>query len=254
MIELTRGSKRRLSDTDENERITLRQMVLNMSICKLQKDQGRKEPALLRSVIITNTVRNIENEMDEEMMMSFNEEQYFPSYSPTTERHKDTNTSDQNQNQKDLKKITELIVSVESHSKLNANGGLSRNVKTPAKEPNRFGAIGDHRKGKVETKKDNTTHMKAGTVKAGILWDTLSLPTAFSTFSPVLESLEFENTFPDVDITLYDFDNTSSSFPSQVNSEDWRVFPSSCATEYERRKPDSFFEELDQIMQVLVGM
>ena len=247
MIELTRGSKRRLSDTDENERITLRQMVLNMSICKLQKDQGRREPSLLRSVVITNTVRNIENEMDDEMMMTFSEDNYFPPYSPIDKSKNVYKDNDPQEKPIETKKTNDLVVAVKDSSTV--DGSVD---KIPINEPNKFGAIGDHRKGKME-KKNVQNQLKSGTILSGILWDSLSLP-AFNTFSPVLESLEFENNFPDVDITLYDFDNSSSSFPSQLNSEDWRVFPSSCATEYERRKPDSFFEELDQIMQVLVGM
>ena len=122
MIDILCGSKRRISNTEENERIALRQMILNMSICKIQKDQGRKEPSLFRSVIIANTVRNIENEMDNEMLLEFERNKDFP----TSALKLKYPFIDNNNNQI----INQPKPSIENNDK------------------NQFGAIGDQRKTK----------------------------------------------------------------------------------------------------------
>lgn len=230
MIELTSGSKRRLSDTDENERITLRQMILNMSICKLQKDQGRKEPSLLRSVAITNTVRYIENEMDEEMLNFDND---YPSYD-----HEESIS----------------FTSANSFGECFNNGSAKDDIQMVERslekeQQSKYGAIGDHRK----STNNSAAPVTDTSILNGFLWDGMTLPSLTTVTSPAFESMDFDANFPDVDITLYDYDNNLSSLQMQIFN-DWRVFPSSCAMEYEARKPDSFFEELDQIMQVLVGM
>ncbi|XP_004209734.1 uncharacterized protein LOC101236906 [Hydra vulgaris] len=218
MIDILCGSKRRISNTEENERIALRQMILNMSICKIQKDQGRKEPSLFRSVVIANTVRNIENEMDNEMLLEFETNKDFP----TTALKQPLKYSfiDNNNNQI----INQAKPSIENSDK------------------NQFGAIGDQRKTKDTDSKTSK-----------LSWD--SHNTHVFTNSSSLDKMEFDNSFPDVDIALYDFDDTLSFFtplPPYLNNIDWRFFPS-CAT-IDRKKADSYFEELDQMMQVLVGM
>ena len=259
MIDSTPGSKRRLADVDENERITLRQTILNMSICKLQKDQGRKEPSLLRSVAITNTVRLIEKEMDEEAIFDYQSEFFAPLVSPCPPNcHNER---------------LELICKCKDGPSRGfqrapiANPGYdrpSRLEKSPLpdlqcsevlnesdlqpKEVNKFGAIGDHRKNKPKSVEKE----ESPSLAIPAFWDNLSTPVGSS---HLFDSLDSDNRFPNIDISLYDYDNSLlPSFPVYSGYDDWRMYPQSCASEYEKGKSDSFFEELDQIMQVLVGM
>ena len=233
-----RASKRRLSDADKNERIAMRQMVLNMSMCKLQKRHGRKEPSLRRTVIINNTVQQIEREMDSEMLAEYERKNQYDNqmhmhvdeyFSPTSF---DTNQSHSH------------IESVSKDAQVTAFT-FNDTEKFEEKKQNKFGAIGDHRNKSAPT--ENHLQPQNGFL-SGFMWDSLSLPSfANSTVNPVLDSVEVGSNFTDVDISLYDFDNS-------YHVKDWQSFPRSCASEYDRCQPDPFFQELDQIMQVLVGM
>lgn len=231
-----RASKRRLSDADKNERIAMRQMVLNMSMCKLQKKHGRKEPSLLRTVVINNTVQQIEREMDSEMLAEYERKSQYDDqmhmhvdkyFSPTSFEAEQSN--------------------VESISKDSQVTAFTFNDTEKFEEKqNRFGAIGDHRNKSVSM--ENHSQTQNGFL-TGMMWDSLSLPSPFTNtaINPVLDSVEVGSNFTDVDISLYDFDNS-------YQIKDWQSFPRSCASEFDRRHPDPFFQELDQIMQVLVGM
>jgi len=231
----TRATKRRLSDADKNERIAMRQMVLNMSMCKLQKRHGRKEPSLRRTVIINNTVQQIEREMDNEMLVAEYERQknhyndmhmhvddYF---SPSFNKH-------HIQSQSKDAQVTTFTFDDTSSSEISD------------KKENKFGAIGDHRN--KNTTLECQTSKPTGYL-SGFMWDSLSLPNLNSGSISMLDSVEVERNFTDVDMSLYDYDNS-------FQAKEWQPYPRSCASEYDRHQPDSFFQELDQIMQVLVGM
>lgn len=233
MVELASGLKRRRSETDENERIAMRQMVFNMSICKLNKDLGRKEPSLFRSVIITNTVKYIENEMDEEMIFNFRDDNDFKDSNDEDLHNSFQINNNTDVNRQDLHATSELPVDLDL---LNNNNPI---------ETSKFGTIGDRRK----------IHGADINPDANFESSTFSLDSSLpsiwkgtSTFT--FDDEELRNSFSNVDISLYDIGN-----PAALQSTtDWRVYPTSCAMEFEQRKPDTFFEELDQIMQVLVGM
>jgi len=235
-----RATKRRLSDADKNERIAMRQMVLNMSMCKLQKRHGRKEPSLRRTVIINNTVQQIEREMDNEMLA----EEYEMKHQQYKEMHMHVDdyfsptsyTIEQTTQSLDAQVTT---FTFDDTSKFDED-----------KKENKFGAIGDHRK--INPSTDCFSNRPPGYV-SGFMWDSLTLPTLTAQNSnpnPILESVEVGSNFTDVDISLYDFDNSFQSF----QAKEWQPYPRSCASEYNRCQPDSFFQELDQIMQVLVGV
>lgn len=234
----TRAHKRRLSDADKNERITLRQMVLNMSMCKLQKRIGRKEPSLLRTVIINNTVQQIEKEMDKEMLAEYAESQY------------------QYENDNVLMQVDTLFSYSDSTNHIlhktpvidTKTSYTLEETQSPKKE-NKFGAIGDHRKTTI-----SDTNSKPVGYLSGFMRDSLNLPPLNSTSGPILETVEIGHNFTDVDISLYDFDQNLIQGNMLYSIKDWQPLPRSCAFQYERCQPDSFFQELDQIMQVLVGM
>lgn len=229
-----RASKRRLSDADKNERITLRQMILNMSMCKLQKRHGRKEPSLLRTVIINNTVQEIEREMDNEMLAEYenSQNQYEDMHV-----HVDDYFS--------LPSYQDSVVSEQTQTNAPITTFTFKEPPSFTKKENKFGAIGDHRNKSPSFESDMPVQVG---YLSGFMWDSLSLPVTLMTQSgPILDSVEIGNNFTDVDISLYDFDNA-------FQNKDWQPFPKSCASEYDRRQPDTFFQELDQIMQVLVGM
>lgn len=261
MIEVTRGSKRRLSDADENERITLRQTVLNMSICKLQKDHGRKEPSLLRCVVITNTVRLIEKEMDEEMQFDYQDDCFPPLSSSVAEYPSPFPANLQNKTSTEkLKADLSLMADAtdmnfvsqgkdHGNAVINSLSTVDEQQLDTSGKSNKFGAIGDHRKHKVGGIRKDDSLQSVAVSSSG--WDGFA-----SLISNVpFESITVETKLPAIDIGLYDFDAlTAVPVPLSIGSDEWRYLPSTCASEYDRRKPDSFFEDLDQIMQVLVGM
>ncbi len=269
-----RGSKRRLSDVDENERLTQRQTILNMSICKLQKDHGRKEPSLFRQILISNTVRKIEQEMDEESQMnSLRNGDFYPLYGRSIEDESKDWTK------REVKAVVAESRGPEEIQASFADIGTTISPKkeppkspnddycnvfviddTPSKQPNKFGAIGDHRKPHNESKKQNSKTNKSQNIDMKIWEDTnnqLHLPIVSAPSAENFGDLEYS--FRDIDIALYDFD-FMSCVPHQ---HDWKPLaepfhlpmPSfSCGAEAEKKRGDSFFDDLDQIMQVLVGM
>ena len=234
MIEFgNRGSKRRFPNADENERIALRQTILNMSICKLQKDQGRKEPSLFRSVIIANTVRSIENEMDQEVMDNY--------YNP-----------------RDRSYGVEYCIQSNSHPKVHEAQCISSDNSivcdsVEISEPNKFGVIGDQRKIKAinsHVKEDRDSSIINNETQN--LWDNFKMPSVSSfTF---FENMDLDNAFPEVDIAHYNFDNGPPPYLLPYQNYSGNIYGNSCAVDFHRTKSDSFFEELDQIMQVLVGI
>ena len=271
-----RGSKRRLSDVDENERLTQRQTILNMSICKLQKDHGRKEPALLRQILIAKTVHKIEQEMDEESQINcFKNEDSYPLYAkpmeakPIEAESKDwtgqegakevvCDGADPDEIRASFADIGTAISSINS-AETKAGGDDCHSIfaldATPSKQPNKFGAIGDHRKHNPhpEAKKEK---MKAAT---SIWEDNNQLCLPMNSSPPIEHVSDVEFSFQDIDIALYDFD-FMSGVPHQ---HDWKPLVDpfhipmpalSCGAEADKKRGDSFFDDLDQIMQVLVGM
>ena len=269
-----RGSKRRLSDVDENERLTQRQTVLNMSICKLQRDYGRKEPPLLRQVLITNTVHNIEQEMDEECQMNvLKNDEYYPIYVKSIEadfkdwtKREGLALIDECKNADEIRaSFADIGTDISSNGKVTNEGcdALAAS-KEEDKEPNKFGAIGDRRKqsqsqsSRKDSVKQNSFQSLSVDAK---LWEDnnqfqapiVPVPTANE------DVTEGESFFHDIDISLYDFDfMTWAPQPQdwkQMGDQAYWAWPAlSCSAEVEKKKCDSFFDDLDQIMQVLVGM
>lgn len=237
-----RPSKRRLSDADKNERIAMRQMVLNMSMCKLQKRNGRKEPSLCRTVVINNTVQQIEQEMDNELIAEYEKKNHFDSQ---MNMHVDEyfSAAAYNLDQSDSHQLHNQSVSNDAQVTTYTFNNTPNRKYDADRKKNKFGAIGDHRNKNVTSENENL-QMQNGFL-SGFMWDNLSLPSFVNNNinNPVLDSVEIGSNFTDVDISLYDFDN------AHRNS-----FSRSCASEYDRRQPDPFFQELDHIMQVLVGM
>lgn len=267
-----RGSKRRLSDVDDNERLTQRQTVLNMSICKLQKDYGRKEPPLLRQVLITNTVHKIEQEMDEESHMNLlKSEDIYPIYGKSIEadfvdwtKREARALSDESKNPEEIRaSFADIGTDLSSTNK--KEGSCNSFAVEPDREPNKFGAIGDHRKINQlpqGTKKQNLK--QNGFQSFGIdlkIWeDNSQLHLPMIPLTSGQESIaDVESFFHDIDISLYDFDFMAWTPPPQdwkhISDQPLMTWPAmSCGAEVEKKKGDSFFDDLDQIMQVLVGM
>ena len=269
-----RGSKRRLSDVDDNERLTQRQTVLNMSICKLQKDYGRKEPPLLKQVLITNTVHNIEHEMDEESQMNIlKNEECYPIYVKSIEtdfkdwtKREAMALIDEFKNPDEIRaSFADIGTDISSNGKVKDDANCDEFVvnKGPDREPNKFGAIGDHRKQSQAqgSMKDSLKQNDGQSVGYEMkIWDDTQFNSPMIQVPSSSEVVsEVESFFQDIDISLYDFDFMAWA----PQPHDWRQmgdqpywpWPSlSCGAEVEKKRCDSFFDDLDQIMQVLVGM
>lgn len=267
-----RGSKRRLSDVDDNERLTQRQTVLNMSICKLQKDYGRKEPPLLRQVLISNTVHRIEQEMDEESQMNLlKNEDLYPIYGKSLQtdfldwtKREAKSLADESKNPEEIRaRFADIGTDISSIKNADDDDGEAFATDEDLdREPNKFGVIGDHRK-QQESKKQSSK--QNGYQSFGIdlkIWEDQSsqLQLPMVPLLPANENVtDVESFFHDIDISLYDFDFMAWTPQPQdwkhINDSPHLAWPAlSCGAEVEKKRGDSFFDDLDQIMQVLVGM
>ena len=152
MIETTRGTtKRRFSD---NERLCERQTILNMSMCKLQKDQERgrgprkgKEVPLRRLVLINNTAREIELEMEKESRQTSLGHDSFLSFSFNDEAAHEWSVMDSQSATVDSPPPPPGLGLANSHTaeSMLTNQEYENSSESPV-DSNRFGTIGDGRK------------------------------------------------------------------------------------------------------------
>ncbi|XP_071962373.1 cell division cycle-associated protein 4-like isoform X2 [Antedon mediterranea] len=238
-----------------------RQSVLNISICKLQMSRALIEPCLRRSVLICNTLRQIEKELRSEGKFH------------------------------DCKRLTNLIAAnqtgKEEEDEANpepriGEDGLCHIVKKDA-----IGALNlckrtenvcasdilDNRT--LPTLKSNNTHVGANQP------NTIHKPQRIFTDSPSLKAHDFscdilmnpadqlspDDFFRDIDITQYDYDITASVIPNSKSvtpmctADD--LLKSVCLdlSPYSLESPTTqglcrtdLTDELDQIMHVLVDV
>ena len=287
LTERGHGVKRKLSEVDgEGEvlhgRCIQRQTVFNISICKLQKSFTRPEPVLCRTVLISNTLRLIEEDMREERrtldmtvvselsdgqtlnraVNNKSERVTFAGHNIGTRSReesatfKSSLTFEQEMNILGDKMVKELEFDMEK------SPNSAQEIPAKAKlelEGQNISRAADSNNNTTIVRGIEQRHEKPISCNAE---DMIREITCGSLLGLELtEELEFK----DVDVSLYDFDVPNGSFPIDVDEfcSAWnlgstsvavRSLSSRCSDSVKlERANDYAFDELDQVMQILVG-
>lgn len=277
------GVKRKLSEVDGDGQVldgrcVQRQTVFNISICKLQKSFTRPEPVLCRTVLISNTLRLIEEDIREErrtlemtVVSELSDGQTLDPAVNSSERRgtfaghnigtrsregcgtlKNSLTFEQELNilgdkmvkelEFEMEKSPNIAKEVPARAKLEL---LSQNVNRAADSNNNSSIVPGVEKAVNCNSEDMIREITCGSL--------LGLE--------LTEELEFK----DVDVSLYDFDVPSGSFPIDFDEfcSAWnlgstnvatRSLPSRCSDSIKLERTNEYaFDELDQVMQILVG-
>ena len=277
LTERAHGVKRKLPEVDGDGefhgRCLQRQTVFNISICKLQKSFTRPEPVLFRTVLISNTLRLIEEDIREERRTLETTVLSEPSDGKTfvraanraepvtlsshnigtrsRETSKSSLTFEQELNILGDKMIKELELDIEKTNlnEVRAKGKLEAPVQNPSRS-----ADSNNNTSNFEERHERTERT--------ITDDVIREYTCGSLLGLELtEALEFK----DVDVSLYDFDVPNGSFPIDFDEfcSAWnlgstsvaaRSLPSRCSDSVKlERTSEHTYDELDQVMQILVG-
>lgn len=279
LTERAHGVKRKHSEVDSTShelhgRCIQRQTVFNISVCKLQKSFARPEPVLCRTVLISNTLRLIEQDIREERR--------------TLEMTVVTELSDDNTFERAIDNISEQVTfSAHSIGSRSWEGfSLAKSSLTFEQELN---ILGDKMVKELEfdiDKPPNTAEMSAKLELAGqntsraadLNNNTLMAQNSekllnFNTEDMIKEvtcgsllglELTEELEFKDVDVSLYDFDVPNSAFPIDFDEfcSAWNLgttsiaaksLPARCSDSLKLERVNEFaIDELEQVMQILV--
>lgn len=274
ITERAHGVKRKLPEVDGDGefhgRCLQRQTVFNISICKLQKSFTRPEPVLFRTVLISNTLRLIEEDIREErrtlettVLNEPNDGKTFDrAVEPVTlsdhnigtrsrETSKSSLTFEQELNILGDKMIKELELDIEKTNlnEMHARGKLEAPVQNPSRS-----ADSNNNTSSFEERHERTER----TITDDVIRE-------FTCGSLLGLELTEELEFKDVDVSLYDFDVPNGSFPIDFDEfcSAWnlgstsvaaRSLPSRCSDSVKlERAIEHTYDELDQVMQILVG-
>lgn len=277
ITERVHGVKRKLTEVDGDDevhgRCLQRQTVFNISICKLQKSFTRPEPILFKTVLISNTLRLIEEDIREERRSLETNDLNGPSDEKTFARvvnmHEPTNrpglnigtrsrdacetsksslTFEQELNILGDKMVKELELDRENSKLLEEKSELlTQNPLT------RSAADSNNNTPGFEERERAVTSNSEEIIREFTCGSLLGLE--------LTEELEFK----DVDVSLYDFDVPNGSFPIDFDEfcSVWnlgstsvaaRSLPSRCSDSVKlERANEHNFDDLDQVMQILVG-
>lgn len=273
ITERAHGVKRKLAEVDGDGefhgRCLQRQTVFNISICKLQKSFTRPEPLLFRTVLISNTLRLIEEDIREERRTLETTVLSEPSDGKTfdgvaeratlsghnigtrsRETSKSSLTFEQELNILGDKMVKELELDMDKTNlnEVRAKGKLEVLVQNPSRS-----ADSNNNTSSFEERERHERTITDEVIREFTCGSLLGLE--------LTEELEFK----DVDVSLYDFDVPNGSFPIDFDEfcSAWnlgstsvaaRSLPSRCSDSVKlERVSEHTFDELDQVMQILVG-
>lgn len=273
ITERAHGVKRKLAEVDGDGefhgRCLQRQTVFNISICKLQKSFTRPEPLLFRTVLISNTLRLIEEDIREERRTLETTVLSEPSDGKTfdgvaeratlsghnigtrsRETSKSSLTFEQELNILGDKMVKELELDMDKTNlnEVRAKGKLEVLVQNPSRS-----ADSNNNTSSFEERERHERTITDEVIREFTCGSLLGLE--------LTEELEFK----DVDVSLYDFDVPNGSFPIDFDEfcSAWnlgstsvaaRSLPSRCSDSVKlERVSEHAFDELDQVMQILVG-
>ena len=255
----TQGVKRKLSDGEGELRCYQRQTVFNISICKLQRSNSYVEPILCRTVLIANTVKLIEREMEEEKkfcgelkVSSFgNQQAVCRAEFAMTDR-----TSSVEVNVNPLCTPGEFNKLVDSQFELSMlEEKIAEELQIQTDKSNNCEDGQKPLNCEEKRKVEQTRVGHDSTYRHGFELDLLAASN--------LLGLDFneEVAFSDVDVSLYDFDVGTSTFPIDIEGLCANAFnlchnnsSSRCGESLKFEKgSETLFDDLDQVMQILVG-
>lgn len=273
ITERAHGVKRKLAEVDGDGefhgRCLQRQTVFNISICKLQKSFTRPEPLLFRTVLISNTLRLIEEDIREErrtlettVLSEHSDGKTFDGVAEratlsghnigtrSRETSKSSLTFEQELNILGDKMVKELELDMDKTNlnEVRAKGKLEVLVQNPSRS-----ADSNNNTSSFEERERHERTITDEVIREFTCGSLLGLE--------LTEELEFK----DVDVSLYDFDVPNGSFPIDFDEfcSAWnlgstsvaaRSLPSRCSDSVKlERVSEHTFDELDQVMQILVG-
>ena len=277
LSERAHGVKRKLSEVDGygqelHGRCIQRQTVFNISICKLQKSFTRPEPILCRTVLISNTLRLIEQDIREEQrtleMIVVRELSDRKTLERTPNNSERVTFVSHNIGTRSREGLETSKSSLTFEQELNILGDkMVKELEFDMdKSPNAAQEI-PAKSGPNETRaadSNNNTSVVTGLQKA-VNCDSEDMVKEMTCGSLLGLELIEELEFKDVDVSLYDFDVSNGSFPIEFDEfcSAWnlgstsvaaRSLPSRCGDSLKlERANDYAFDELDQVMQILVG-
>lgn len=254
---ISHGAKRKLSDGDCELRCHQRQTVFNISICKLQRSSSYSEPVLCRTVLIANTVKLIEREIEEERRFCGVSE--FGSVSNVSK--------------------TEIAPERTSSTSIVDLDSLSHQSNCPSSKfvdfERELNILGEKITDRLdlESRKpgENKQRPSYDVESCNNRCNVTSTKNTDSTYRQDFErdliaasnllglELHEEIVFSDVDVSLYDFDIGTSILPVEIeelcaNAMNICNTVSRCGESLKFEKAsEHLFDDLDQVMQVLVG-
>lgn len=255
--ERVHGVKRKLSDADGDlqTRCYQRQTIFDISVCKLRKNYCNGEPLLSKTVLIANTIRLIEEDIEEERAQI----KHLLCDAPCSSHSTDSLGARmivshngpllQNKSREALNKPMDLLHFEEEMNllgdKIVRELGLDycKDYEERRKQ---------HTSENTDTMTDsnnNASSEKASDLEREIV----------SCSSLLGLELTDELEFGDVDLSLYDFDTCNAAgLPVEVEElcAAWGLSNSltaRCGESMKRERTNENFDELDQVMQILVG-
>lgn len=274
LTERAHGVKRKHSEVDAyshelHGRCIQRETVFNISICKLQKSFARPEPVLCRTVLISNTLRLIEEDIREERR--------------TLEMTVVSGVSDEKTFQRAIDNNKERVTFTAHSIGTRSREGFSI-AKSSLTFEQELNILGDKMVKELEFDIDKAPNAaqempeltgrntsRAADANDNTCEKALNCNTEADTIKEVscgsLLGLELteELEFKDVDVSLYDFDVPNGPFPIDFDEfcSAWnlgstsvaaRSLPVRCSDSLKLGRANEFaIDELDQVMQILVG-
>lgn len=260
-----RCSKRKF---EENGRVQPKETLLDMSVSKLAKAQTRLnlEPSLRKTVMIVNTIRKLEQEIEIGRTKTLNEANSFSHCLGRTNSYPDTRPDDST-----VYPLVDTQNSAESTQK---------SMDSPL--DTRDGSfVCENNSETLSNRCPSSTNVSiAKSCPSDATFIDLAQSTEmkfknrFAYSSSSITSMEVnsgacEINFAEVDISLYDFDTSVAwsegglQIPCVDDSDNFKYKPSTLSTFTKRCSDDfklgkstenTFADDLDQIMQVLVGI
>lgn len=281
ITERAHGVKRKLTEIDGDHevhgRCLQRQTVFNISICKLQKSFTRPEPVLFKTVLISNTLRLIEEDIREERKSLEKNDLNGPSDEETFARvvnmHEPTNRSGLNIGMRSRDACETSKSSLTFEQELNILGDKmvkeleldmekSKLLEVSAKEKSELLTQSPLTRSAADSNNNNPGFEER---ERAVTSNSDEIIREFTCGSLLGLELTEELEFKDVDVSLYDFDVPNGSFPIDFDEfcSVWnlgstsvaaRSLPSRCSDSVKlERANEHNFDDLDQVMQILVG-
>lgn len=260
-----RSTKRKF---EENGRVQPKETLLDMSVSKLAKAQTRVnlEPSLRKTVMIVNTIRRLEQEIEIGRTKKLNDANSFSHCSGRTNSYPDTRPADSTvypsvATQKSTESAQKHLVSpldTRSESFVCESNSETHNNRCP----------NDANVSITKSCPSDDTFIDLAQSTE------MKFQNRFEDTSSCITSMEVSTTaceinFAEVDISLYDFDTSvpwsegGLQLPFADDSENTLYKPTAlstftkrCSDDLKLGKPreNTFADDLDQIMQVLVGI